>query len=186
MGQILLGQAFFRPKSAQVLSKYLPQYDKRKASALRSISPRNILHIVSGQEFRALRTNNACGVAPSVAVFAGCLAALLSSCAAYENSVFSNFPQDTVFERPDNRQERLAAVDDAKCQKLRFKSKTEAYGNCRLRLEQIRATNQAASASQEAAAAARVRRPSTSEGGASLLCKHAISRNDEGGIRVHC
>lgn len=41
-------------------------------------------------------------------------------------------------------------------QKLGFKSKTEAYGNCRLQLEQIQATNWAASASQEAAAAARV------------------------------
>ena len=39
-----------------------------------------------------------------------------------------------------------AAADNAKCRELGFKPGTEAYGNCRLQLEQIRATKQAAAA----------------------------------------
>lgn len=38
------------------------------------------------------------------------------------------------------------AADDAKCRELGFKPETDAYGNCRLQLEQIRATKQAAAA----------------------------------------
>jgi hypothetical protein len=36
------------------------------------------------------------------------------------------------------------AADDAKCQRLGFKPGTEGYGNCRLKLDQIRATHEAA------------------------------------------
>jgi hypothetical protein len=116
----------------------------------------------------------------------GLFAVWVPGCAAYDNSMLSNFPEDTIFENPTTRKERLVAVDDAKCRELGFSRGTDAYGNCRLQLEQIRAANRAASASQDAAAAERVRRPSTSDGGASLLCKDAISRNDQGGIMVHC
>lgn len=35
------------------------------------------------------------------------------------------------------------AIDDEKCHELGFKPETEAYGNCRLQLEQIRATERA-------------------------------------------
>jgi hypothetical protein len=36
------------------------------------------------------------------------------------------------------------AADDAKCREYGFKPGTEGYGNCRLQLDQIRATKQAA------------------------------------------
>jgi len=38
----------------------------------------------------------------------------------------------------------VEAIDDEKCRKLGFKPRTEAYGNCRLQLEQIRATERGA------------------------------------------
>ena len=38
------------------------------------------------------------------------------------------------------QQQTQRAADDAKCRELGFKPQTEAYGNCRLQLEQIRAT----------------------------------------------
>ncbi len=53
---------------------------------------------------------------------------------------------------------RRAAADakaDAKCRELGFKPGTEGYGNCRLQLEQIRATNRAASEAEWAGIQAR-------------------------------
>jgi len=69
------------------------------------------------------------------------------------------------------------AADDAKCQQYGFKPATEAYGNCRLQLDQIRATKQAA--------ASKSHEPNEKKG-LSLLCKDSISRGDEGGTFVHC
>lgn len=66
--------------------------------------------------------------------------------------------------------------DDAKCRQYGFTPGTEAYGNCRLQLDQMRATNAAASA----------RPAGTGQGGLSLLCKDAISRGDNGAAFVHC
>jgi hypothetical protein len=43
---------------------------------------------------------------------------------------------------------RQAEADDAKCKNLGFKPGTDGYGNCRLQLEQIRATQNAATAQQ--------------------------------------
>ena len=81
------------------------------------------------------------------------------------------------------------AANDAKCRELGFKPDTDAYGNCRLQLEQIRATKQAAAASERAAAAA-WEQPTQSDdlglSGLSLLCKSAISRGDSGGTFVFC
>lgn len=41
-------------------------------------------------------------------------------------------------------QEARRTLDDAKCREFGFKPETDAYGNCRLQLEQIRATQGAA------------------------------------------
>ena len=40
---------------------------------------------------------------------------------------------------PGSLQKSREATDDAKCRDLGFKPQTEAYGNCRLKLEEIRA-----------------------------------------------
>lgn len=108
--------------------------------------------------------------------------------------------------------EQKRATDDAKCREFGFKPETEAYGNCRLKLEQIRvaeranrkrqrlklkqirATERATDATKRAADATeqanRKRRaePSTLGGGQgmSLLCKDAISRGDRGGTFTFC
>ena len=50
----------------------------------------------------------------------------------------------SIFESSEARRARHEAEDDAKCRELGFKPGTEAYGNCRLQAEQIRATNAAA------------------------------------------
>jgi hypothetical protein len=65
---------------------------------------------------------------------------------------------------------------------LGFKTGTEAYGSCRLQLEQIRATKAAAAATEAASA----QTGQDGEQGLSLLCKDAISRCDSGGTFVHC
>jgi hypothetical protein len=44
--------------------------------------------------------------------------------------------------RPGERQAAQRAADDAKCRELGFKPGTDAFGNCRLKLEQIRASDQ--------------------------------------------
>jgi hypothetical protein len=49
-----------------------------------------------------------------------------------------------IFEGSEARRARHVAEDDSKCRELGFKPGTEAYGNCRLQAEQIRATNAAA------------------------------------------
>jgi len=66
-------------------------------------------------------------------------------------------------------------VDNEKCRELGFRSGTEAYGNCRLQLEQIRTTERAAT--------------QTRQGGRqdmSMLCKDAISQGDRGGVSIFC
>lgn len=81
-----------------------------------------------------------------------------------------------------DREKARQAADEAKCRELGFKAGTEAYGNCRLQLEQIRATKAAAAATQAASA----RAGQDGEQGLSLLCKDAISRRDSGGTFVNC
>jgi hypothetical protein len=44
---------------------------------------------------------------------------------------------------PGSLQRDQDNADDAKCRKYGFQPQTEAYGNCRLQLEQIRATKEA-------------------------------------------
>jgi hypothetical protein len=44
--------------------------------------------------------------------------------------------QDT--QRPGDRQAAWRTIDDAKCRDFGFKPGTDAYGNCRLQLEQMR------------------------------------------------
>jgi hypothetical protein len=62
------------------------------------------------------------------AIAAICLVLSLAACASWDAE----------------RRARLAAADDAKCQGYGFKPGTEPYGNCRLQVEQIRATQQVA------------------------------------------
>jgi hypothetical protein len=73
------------------------------------------------------------------------------------------------------------AADDAKCRDYGFTPGTEGYGNCRLQLDQIRATKAAAASAAIASSASSGQKP-----GLSLLCKDAISRGDSGATFVHC
>ena len=61
------------------------------------------------------------------------------------------------------RIEPRKADDDAKCRDFQFKPGTEAFGNCRLSLEQIRATERATDTTERANRASRNRQaaPST-------------------------
>ncbi len=81
---------------------------------------------------------------------------------------------------PEQRAAR-AAADEVKCRELGFKPGTDGYGNCRLKLDEIRAIKNAAD--QNAAA---VRQAGDNKEGMSLLCKDAIGRGDRGGTFVHC
>jgi hypothetical protein len=55
---------------------------------------------------------------------------------------------------PGSTYKARQAAADAKCRELGFKPGTEAYGNCRLQLEQIRATRQSADAQRRQRAVA--------------------------------
>lgn len=77
------------------------------------------------------------------------LALILALSACGVASTVSDGTQSTlnsIFESGNARRARHAAEDDAKCQRYGFKPGTEAYGNCRLQAEQIRATKAAAAA----------------------------------------
>ena len=96
-------------------------------------------------------------------------------------------------QRPGERQAAQKAADDAKCREFGFKPGTEAYGNCRLQIEQTRVTKAATDAADRASTQARQRNeggiapaPLSGDKGLSLLCKDAISRGDSGGTFVHC
>jgi hypothetical protein len=52
---------------------------------------------------------------------------------------------------PGSTYKALQQADDAKCRSLGFTPGTEVYGNCRLQIEQIRATHAAAEARTSAA-----------------------------------
>jgi hypothetical protein len=92
--------------------------------------------------------------------------------------------QEAAFEERRKQQAATHSQDDAKCRELGFQPKTEAYGNCRLQLEQIRATQNAADAQRAAATAQSmdIGQPPR----LSLLCKDALARRDQGGAFVHC
>lgn len=53
---------------------------------------------------------------------------------------------------PGSTYKRREATDDAKCRQLGFKPGTEAYGNCRLQREQIRAIERATTRRESRAA----------------------------------
>jgi hypothetical protein len=78
-----------------------------------------------------------------------------------------------------DRQKATEAADDTKCRDLGFKPGTEPYGNCRLQVAQIRATNRAAAATQSAASG-------PSNAGLSFMCKDAIARGDSGATQTFC
>lgn len=73
------------------------------------------------------------------------LAVVLAGCSSDQIDKFYWLP---------TKAEREAA-DSAKCVELGFKPGTEGHGNCRLQLEQIRATKQATNAADASAAAVR-------------------------------
>lgn len=71
-------------------------------------------------------------------------------------------------------------VDDEKCRELGFEPGTVDYGNCRLKLEEIRAIK---------AGTAATRQGNKAQGdnqGLSILCKDALARGDEGAAFIHC
>jgi hypothetical protein len=74
---------------------------------------------------------------------------------------------------PGSTYKRHEAEDDARCRQFGFKPGTEAYGNCRIQRDQIRATRRAA-----------VTKSQSNE--LPFLCKDAISRGDSLGVNVHC
>jgi hypothetical protein len=69
-----------------------------------------------------------------------------------------------------------AAADDAKCIQLGFRPGTDTYGNCRLQLEQVRATRESAPVPRQPGA----------QQDLSFMCKDAVARGDGGGIRTFC
>ncbi len=108
-----------------------------------------------------------------------CLAFSLAGCAAGDGTL-TGFVSDIV--NPGAREAALERADDTKCRKFGFELGTEAYGNCRLQLEQIRAIERAGTQTRRSAA-----QPTQSgEQGLSLLCKDAISRGDSGGTFIFC
>ncbi len=72
----------------------------------------------------------------------------------------------------------VEARDDAKCREFGFQPRIEAYGNCRLQLEQIRAIERAGVQTRRSAA-----QPTQ---GLSFMCKDAISRGDSGAMSIFC
>jgi hypothetical protein len=75
------------------------------------------------------------------------IAAVLAGCGAAD-TISKGF--GTVLEANDARAAALEEADDAKCKDLAFKPGTKGYSNCRLKMEQIRATEQAAASSPAA------------------------------------
>ena len=85
------------------------------------------------------------------AIVAACLGLtfVLPGCANLINNSIFGPPIEVQVERERERlHEARQARDDAKCRELGFKPGTEAYGNCRLQLEQIRATSSAAASAK--------------------------------------
>lgn len=73
-------------------------------------------------------------------------------------------------------------IDDEKCREYGFEPGTEAYGNCRLKLEEIRAIRTSGATTTR-------RSKNSMQGGnqgLSLLCKDALARSDQGAAFVHC
>lgn len=66
------------------------------------------------------------------------------------------------------------AADDTKCRELGFKPGTEGYGNCRLKLEQIRATERAESEAEWARIQARRRAQSVAVQEQSMGAGHKV------------
>ncbi len=112
-----------------------------------------------------------------------CLGLALAACApASEGSLLGAIWPDKTKEAQQAREEAQGAADDAKCREFGFEPRTEAYGNCRLQLEQIRAIERASVQTRWSAA-----QPTQGgKQGLSLLCKDAISRGDSGGTFVFC
>ena len=98
------------------------------------------------------------------------LALALAGCAANweTDGTFTGFVKEvanpgSTYEARQAAEKAQQAANDAKCRELGFKPETDAYGNCRLQLEQIRATKQAAAA-QRAAAQNRQHQPRCRQG----------------------
>ena len=121
-----------------------------------------------------------------------CLALALAGCAANweTDGTLTGFVEEvanpgSTYKARQAAEKARQAAGDRKCRELGFKPDTDAYGNCRLQLEQIRATRQAAAA-QRAAAATWEQPTQGGDQGLSLLCKDAISRGDSGGTFIFC
>ena len=94
-----------------------------------------------------------------------CLAIALTGCAEEMEGFFKS----------------VEARDDAKCRELGFEPGTEAYGNCRLQLEQIHAIERAAQKSRRTAQPIQ-----GNSQGMSFMCKDAISRGDSSATFIYC
>lgn len=105
----------------------------------------------------------------------------LAACGGTTTGALSN-----MFETKEVRAARLAQEDDAKCKSLGFKPGTEPYGNCRLQLEQIRATKAAADAADNAAIQARRARQSATPQASLPPLTDTTHIDATSGRMVHC
>ncbi len=114
-----------------------------------------------------------------------CLGLALAGCAAGDGTL-TGFVSDIV--NPGAREAALERADNAKCREFGFEPRTEAYGNCRLQLEQIRAIERASMRTRRSAA-------QPTQGGKQgalfmtdlpFMCKDAISRGDSGAVFIFC
>lgn len=77
-----------------------------------------------------------------------CVGVLLGACNAttkdgtpiVRDGTLTTFIRETT--SPGSTYKSRQAADDRKCREYGFKPGTEAYGNCRLQIDQIRATNE--------------------------------------------
>ena len=119
-----------------------------------------------------------------------CLGLALAGCAAGDSTCVTA-PDGTVRAfmcDPGARQAYRERADDAKCREFGFEPRTEAYGNCRLQLEQIRAIERASVQTRRSAA-----QPTQGDMTGALfmtdlpfMCKDAISRGDSGAVFIFC
>lgn len=116
------------------------------------------------------------GFAITVLMLAGCARTTNGGTPIVTNGTLTGFISEVASPGSTYKQREIA--DDKKCHEYGFKKGTDAYANCRLRLDQARAgqRNSIVRSAQQM--------PPSDE--LSLLCRDAIARGDKGAMLVHC
>jgi hypothetical protein len=109
------------------------------------------------------------------AALAACSATTRDGTPIVRDGTLTGFIRETADPGATYRARR--AADEARCVEFGFKPGTEAFGNCRLQLEQVRAT-------RESAWTPRPQGPGSQD--LTSMCKDAIARSDAGAIRTFC